>query len=431
MDFTEFTEKVSSALWGCPVLILLLGGGLILSFRIGFSQLRIISIFKRTVRTVKGDADEKQGISCFQGFSTALAAAVGTGSVTGVGAALAVGGKGAVFWMWVSAAIGMGISYCENYLGVKYSGKTGICGAMSYLEKVGRGKILAVLYAAFTVLASLGMGNMAQASSVVTAAREGFGISKYAAALILVIFTAFTVSGKSSAAKLCERLVPFMAGIFLLGSLAVILSSPLKAAGALKEIVQCAMSPKAAAGGGIGFVCIEGIKRGAFSHEAGLGSSVSVHSSCKKSGSSPEEDLGIMGMAEVFIDTMVICTVTALVIIISGVKLTPDSAVTGYSAALPAGRPFISVSLILFALATVAGWYFIGEKAWSYLFGGGGTVYSAIFIMCVYFGSVYDPSLVWGISDIFNGLMALPNMTGVLVLSKEILPPRFLRLRDG
>ncbi len=425
----ETVERINDFLWGIPVLILIIGGGVFLSAKLRFAQIHIFKILKSTVNSLRSQEVSENGVTPFQSFSTALAATVGTGSVAGVGAALAAGGKGAVFWMWVSAFIGMGISYCENRLGVKYAKQSGKCGAAAYLERIGKGKILAVIYAVFAVLASLGMGNMVQANAAVSAGKSGLGISPYLLAFGVLLFTAITVLGKRSAAGLCEKLVPLLAVLFIGGSLAVILMHPIKTLQALKDIVSCALSPKAFIGGGIGTVCIEGIKRGAFSHEAGLGSTVAVNSSCNaRSG----ESQGIMGMAEVFIDTMVICTLTALVIIVSGVPLTADSAVKGYSYALGGiGQGFISVSLILFALATIAGWFFIGEKAWQYIFGRRDSLaYRMIFIICTYLGSVYNPSLIWGVSDIFNGLMALPNMAGVLILSKEIAPPNFREPSD-
>lgn len=427
---TEVIERINDFLWGIPVLILIIGGGIYLSAKLRFAQIHIIRILKSTVSSLRSHEVSENGVTPFQSFSTALAATVGTGSVAGVGAALAAGGKGAVFWMWISAFIGMGISYCENRLGVKYGKQKGKCGAVSYLEKIGKGRTLAVIYAVFTVLASLGMGNMVQANAAVSAGKTGLGLSPYILAACVLLFTAFTIAGKCSAAKLCEKLVPLLALLFIGGSLAVIVINPIRSAQALKDIVLCAFSPKAFIGGGIGTVCMEGIRRGAFSHEAGLGSTVAVNSSCNVSNADNvcmEENPGIMGMAEVFIDTMVICTLTAVVIIISGVPLTADSAVKGYSHLLGSvGQGFISVSLMLFALATIAGWFFIGEKAWLYISGRHETLaYRIIFLICAYLGAVHNPSLVWGISDIFNGLMALPNMAGVLILSKEISPPVF------
>ena len=219
MELTAIINKINSFLWGVPLLILLLGGGIYLSIKLGFPQIHIIKIMKKTVFTLfKKESSESDSLSQFQTFSTALAATVGTGSVVGVGECIRIGGAGSVFWMWVSAFFGMGLAYCENYLGVRCSdGK--LCGAASYLEKIGRTKLTAVLFAVFTVGASLGMGNMVQTGSAAAAAREGFGIPSYIFALVVLIFVFLVAVGKNSAACLCEKLVPIMAVLFIGGSL--------------------------------------------------------------------------------------------------------------------------------------------------------------------------------------------------------------------
>ena len=407
MELTAIINKINSFLWGVPLLVLLLGGGIYLSIKLGFPQIHILKIMKKTVFTLfKKESSESDSLSQFQTFSTALAATVGTGSV---------------FWMWVSAFFGMGLAYCENYLGVRCSdGK--LCGAASYLEKIGRTKLTAVLFAVFTVGASLGMGNMVQTGSAAAAAREGFGIPSYIFALVVLIFVFLVAVGKNSAACLCEKLVPIMAVLFIGGSLGVIIFHPLKAAGAISMIVKNAFCPTACITGSVAgtiiFSMVEGLKRGAFSNEAGLGSTVAVHSSCEIK--SPELQ-GTWAMAEVFIDTFVICTLTAVVIIISGTDLTgEDMAVRAYNAALGgAGKYFMSGSLILFALATVAGWFFIGERAWRYLFPRNDMIYRIMAIACGCIGTMWSMELVWGVSDIFNGLMAVPNVIGVLVLWRK------------
>ena len=211
MELTAIINKINSFLWGIPLLILLLGGGIYLSIKLGFPQIHLLKIMKETVFTLfKKESSESDSLSQFQTFSTALAATVGTGSVVGVGECIRIGGAGSVFWMWVSAFFGMGLAYCENYLGVRCSdGK--LCGAASYLEKIGRTKLTAVLFAVFTVGASLGMGNMVQTGSAAAAAREGFGIPSYIFALVVLIFVFLVAVGKNSAACLCEKLVPIMA----------------------------------------------------------------------------------------------------------------------------------------------------------------------------------------------------------------------------
>lgn len=423
-----YIEKINNILWGFPVLILIIGGGIFLSAKMKFPQVHIFRILKLSVKSIfSKDKNNTAGISQLQGFSTALAATVGTGSIVGVGGAMAIGGRGSVFWMWVSAFIGMGISYCENYLGVKFSLSSKSCGAISYLEKIGKGKVMASAYAVCSVFASLGMGNMAQANSVVSAAKEGFSAPEYFTAFAVVAFTSFTVSGAKRTAGICEKLVPFMSIFFCIGSLYIIVINPSDSVDAFCSIVSDAFSPKAFLGGAFGTAAMEGIKRGAFSNEAGLGSTAAVHSSCNIKSA---ETQGIMGMAEVFIDTIIICTLTALVIIVSKTDISQtDCAVKAYGEALNGfGSIFISVSLILFALATIAGWFFIGEKSWKYLFPKHSLIYKIVCVLCAYFGAVYSPSLIWGISDIFNGLMAIPNMIGVLMLSGKIERPKF-RLR--
>lgn len=427
-DRMSVITAANEFIWGFPLLILMLGGGLFLSFKLGFPQLHILSIFRRTIFTLfKKDKSQGSSLSQFQVFSTALAATVGTGSIVGVGECIRVGGEGAVFWMWVSAFIGMGLSYCENYLGVKYSSEHS-CGATAYLEHISKGKTAALLFAVFTVLASLGMGNMAQAGAIASAAEEGFSLSRQSCAFIMLIAAFLIAAGKNGPAKLCEKLVPVMSLFFIGGSLYIILSHPTETLNALQRIVRSAFRPAACISGsvwGAVFQCAaEGLKRGAFSNEAGLGSTVAVHSSCRIR--SPETQ-GLWGMAEVFIDTAVICTLTALVIIISGADPSADGdlAVTAYMLTLgKAGKYFMSVSLILFAFATIAGWFFIGEKAWKYLFPKGSLPYRMLCLVCVCAGTMWSMRLIWCVSDIFNGLMAIPNIIGVLILSKEISRPR-------
>ena len=268
MELTAIINKINSFLWGVPLLVLLLGGGIYLSIKLGFPQIHILKIMKKTVFMLfKKESSESDSLSQFQTFSTALAATVGTGSVVGVGECIKIGGAGSVFWMWVSAFFGMGLAYCENYLGVRCSdGK--LCGAASYLEKIGRTKLTAVLFAVFTVGASLGMGNMVQTGSAAAAAREGFGIPSYIFALVVLIFVFLVAVGKNSAACLCEKLVPIMAVLFIGGSLGVIIFHPLKAAGAIAMIVKNAFCPTACITGSVAgtiiFSMVEGLKRGAF-----------------------------------------------------------------------------------------------------------------------------------------------------------------------
>ena len=433
-------STLNEFIWGVPVLVLMLAGGLYLSFRLRFAQLHIFRLFREIVSMLKAPPEKSaHGLTQLQSFSTALAATVGTGSVTGVACALCTGGNGCIFWMWVSAFLGMGLSYCENFLSVRHSKlsqkDSNAGGAFCYLRSLGR--FPAVSYAVFCVLASLGMGNMAQSSSAVSAASEGLGLPKWLCALSVVFFCAAAVWDTKRCARICERLVPFAALLFILTSLFLLAFSPLKTLSALSDIFKDAFSLRACAGGSLGWfftkVCVNGLRRGAFSHEAGLGSTCAIHSGCNIT--DPEKQ-GKLAMSEVFIDTMVICTITALVIIISGTDLYgTDFSLTvsnSYSAFLGSfGKLFTSLCLTLFSLCTLTGWFFIGEKSFACLFPGKTLIYKCIYLLCAYLGTQFSLHTVWDLSDIFNALMAIPNIIGVLLLSKQITPPKFRRRRDG
>ncbi len=433
-------STINEFIWGVPVLVLMLVGGIYLSFRLRFAQAHFFRLFREVKSMLKSPSDNSsQGLSQLQGFSTALAATVGTGSVTGVACALCTGSRGCIFWMWVSAFFGMALSYCENFLSVRHSQQKKLSqkgsGAFCYL--IGLGKPIAVCYALFCVLASFGMGNMAQSSSAVSAASGGFGIPKWQCALFVVVFCAFTVCNTRRCARICELLVPFAALLFIFTSLAILICEPKKTLDAFAGIFTDAFSVKACAGGTLGWfftkVCVNGLRRGAFSHEAGLGSTCAVHSSC---GITDAEKQGKLAMSEVFIDTMVICTVTALVILVSGTDLSgKDFSLTvsrAYSVYLgQLGQLFTSLCLTLFSLCTLTGWFFIGEKSFECLFPEKTLVYKLLYLLCTYLGTQFSMQMVWDISDIFNALMAIPNICGVLMLSKQVTPPKFRRLRDG
>ena len=419
-------ELISQAIWGYPVLILMIGGGIYLTFRLRFVQIHFIRILRTSFGSLFSKKDksgpEHDSMTQFQGFSTALAATVGTGSIVGVGTALAIGGAGAIFWMWVSAFFGMALSFTENVLGVKYQNKTGIKGAMSYIEKGLDSKWLAILFALFCTLASIGMGNMTQSNSISTACEKTFSVPPIVCGILLTLLTAVIISGKNRLVRLTEKLVPIMALFYIIGALVVIIRYRSQLSSAFGDIFYSAFGLRSAAGGGAGIAikraCITGLRRGAFSNEAGLGSTVAVHSSCEIKDPKIQ---GCWGMIEVFIDTMVICTLTALVMLVSGVDIGnggPDVICTAFSAGLGSfGGMFMSISMILFAFATIAGWFFIGQSAWVYIFPRRATIYKAVFIICTFFGCISSLSLVWSISDIFNGLMALPNLVAILILS--------------
>lgn len=465
----EFNGAINGVVWGIFGLALLIGTGIIVTVCTKVFQVTHIAhwwkmtIGKMFTKDVIKHRKEKGVISPFQALCTALAATVGTGNIAGVAAAICIGGAGAVFWMWVAAFFGMMTNFAENVLGIYFRRKNEndewSGGAMYYLRdglgaKKGCkwiGKILAVLFCIFTMLASFGIGSMGQVNKIVANVSAAFnveslssitvfeGVSLYnviLGVLVMILTAVITLGGVKRIANVAEKIVPFMVVIFVIGSLVIIGINYNAIIPAFKAIFVNAFKPEAFVGGGIGGVIIamtNGFKRGVFSNEAGLGSSVMVHSN-----SSVKEPVmqGMWGIFEVFADTMVVCTMTALVVLTSGgleggvfnVKtgeiaegLTDATLVGGAFNQVfswgDIGQRFIAIAMFLFAFTTVLGWSHYGSKAWEYLFGAKTTVVFRIIHVCtIIFGAVLTSSLAWDISDTFNGLMMIPNLIGVLVM---------------
>ncbi len=457
---------INEFVWVKIGLILLIGTGIFMTSITKFFQVSHIGHwFKQTLgslfsKSVISHTKEKGAISPFQALCTALAATIGTGNIAGVAAAICIGGAGAVFWMWVAAFFGMMTNYSENVLGIFYRRKNDqgewSGGAMYYLKDgLGSkknckwlGSILAVLFCIFTLLASFGIGSMGQVNKIVANVASAFdiealssvtvlgGISLYNIVLGLVIMaltSLIVLGGLKRIANVAEKIVPFMVVLFVIGSFVIIGINYTNILPAFKAIFANAFTPIAAVGGGIGVVInkvvTQGFKRGVFSNEAGLGSSVMVHSN---SNIIEPVKQGMWGIFEVFADTMVVCTMTALVVLTSGAyNLETGAILDGYNdATLVAGafnqvfswgnigQKFIAVAMFLFAFTTVLGWSHYGSKAWEYLFGTKSTVvFKVIHIITIMFGAVMTSSLAWDISDTFNGLMMIPNLIGVLTLS--------------
>ena len=462
---TSINNSINGFVWGYLGLALLLGTGIVMTFSTkGFQLSRIGLWWKNTIgslfkKKVIGHSKEKGAISPFQALCTALAATVGTGNIAGVAAAICIGGAGAVFWMWVAAFFGMMTNYSENVLGIFYRRKNKdgewSGGAMYYLtDGLGKkkgfsliSKILAVLFSVFTLLASFGIGSMGQVNKIVANVASAFdvsslssvtvlgGVSLYNIILggILVVLAALIIlGGLKRIANFAEKIVPFMVVAFVLGSLIIIGANYDAILPAFKAIFVNAFSPIAAVGGGVGVVIskvmTQGFKRGVFSNEAGLGSSVMVHSNSNVK--EPVEQ-GMWGIFEVFADTMVVCTMTALVILTSGAyDIATGKILDGYTdATLVAGafnqifsfgnigEKFIAIAMFLFAFTTVLGWSHYGTKAWEFLFGTKTTVvFKVIHICTIMLGAVMTSSLAWDISDTFNGMMMFPNLIAVLLL---------------
>lgn len=454
---TKVNSFLNGIVWGWPALILLGFVGVLMTCLTRFFQLSHFGHWiKNTIGAIFGDKHvtkhtSDRSISQFQSLCTALAATVGTGNIVGVAGAIAVGGPGAVFWMWLIAFFGMMTNYSENVLGILYRRKNSkgewCGGAMYYLRDGLGGKpglkvvgtVLAILFSCFCLLASFGIGNMSQVNSMVSNVNTAFGIPTIATGIFLFIaVSAVILGGLKRIAAFTEKIVPFMVIAYLAGTLIIIVMHFKAIPAVFVSIFQGAFGLKSAAGGvvgsGIALAMQMGMKRGVFSNEAGLGSSVMVHSS-----SNVKEPVrqGMWGIFEVFADTIIVCTLTALTILTSGAvdlttgQLTEAAAEVGSNSLMSyafsqtfgkAGAWFIALAILLFAYSTVLGWSHYGSTACEYLFGTKSVVvYRVVFVLIVLAGSVIEAQLAWDISDTFNGMMMIPNLIGVLVLSPVVM----------
>ncbi|MCC8122956.1 MAG: sodium:alanine symporter family protein [Oscillospiraceae bacterium] len=447
-----FVARLSDFIWNPWLLTLFLFVGLYYSVRTGFFQLFDIklwlketlgSLFQRSEKTKQG------GLTRFQALSTALAATIGTGSIAGVATAIFFGGPGAVFWMWVSAFLGMMTGCAEKILSVRYhqKGKHGgfFGGPMYYMEKGVKSRFLACMFSLCCVAASLAGGNLVQANSISTALEASAGVSRLWVGLVVAIAAGVVIfGGVERIGKLSERLVPCMAILFIGGGLVVLAHHIDAVPAAFSSIFSSAFgSPKAAVGGGIGYGVAQalryGVARGVFTNEAGMGSSAMAHAAAQVKEPAKQ---GMWGIFEVFVASILVCSVTALVILTSGVydmesallaiqsgTVTNGMLGAPLSAAAFAtvlghgGSILVTVCLMLFAFTSLVGWSYYGEQSLRYLTGTERfrTPYRICCMVMIVVGSIGDISLVWQMSDIFNGLMALPNLLALLLLSPEAL----------
>lgn len=438
-----FVENISRVLrellWGWPVLAGILLAGIHLSIRTGFLPFtHCIFWLKNTLgscflKKSAGEAQKIGRISPVQALLTALAGSIGTGNIVGVATALTIGGPGAIFWMWVSAGIGMTTIWAETVLAVSYrvKGPNGVVsgGPMIYLERGAGKKGLAKLYAAACVLASLGMGNMAQSNAIAGALEEGFSLppvlTGVCAAVLLFLISA---GGMKSAAKVSEKLVPVMAVGYVAACVAVLLLFPQKILPAFQLIVSQAFSTQAAVGGVGGTVMLRamecGVSRGIFTNEAGLGCSVMAYG---ESGGAEPGKQGCWGILQVFIDTILMCTLSALAILVSGALSTgKDGAALStvcFSSVFGSwGKGFVCISITLFAFATMIAWSAYGQKALEYLAGNRfRSSYRVLFAAAAVLGCQLGLDAVWNLCDSFNGLMAIPNVAALFLLSGEVM----------
>ncbi|MEE9170630.1 MAG: sodium:alanine symporter family protein [bacterium] len=431
----DFVTNIRDFVWGLPLIILLVGTGVYLTIALRGIQFRKLwhALYLGLVKR-KEDSDEPGDISHFQALMTALAATVGTGNIAGVGTAIATGGPGALFWMWITGLFGMATKYAEAVLAVKYREKdelgTMSGGPMYYISKGLGWKWLGVLFAFFAAIAAFGIGNMVQSNSVADALESTFGIPFWASGLVLALAAGLVIlGGIKSIGRATGILVPFMVIFYMIGGLAILILNIDKIPAVFSLVIEHAFTATAASGGFLGatvkLAVQTGVARGVFSNESGLGSAPIAAAAAQTKHPVTQ---ALVSMTQTFIDTLVVCSVTGFVIISSGMwdsgqtgaELTTLAFAEGLGSGL--GNGLVAIGLVLFAFSTVLGWSYYGEKSVEYLGGVRLIVpYRVLFIIFVFVGAVSELELVWRFSDVMNGLMAFPNLIGLLGLSGVIV----------
>ncbi|MDO6354908.1 sodium:alanine symporter family protein [Caloramator sp. CAR-1] len=430
----DLVKNINSILWSYVLIFLLCGTGIYYTIILKGVQIRRFKDgWKRVFGniTLKGEKAGKEGMTSFQALATAIAAQVGTGNLAGAATAIASGGPGAIFWMWLSAFFGMSTLFSEAVLAQTFKDKVEdeVTGGPAYYIKKGLGSnFLAYLFSVSIILALGFMGNMVQSNSIGAAFSNSFGIKPIYVGIVLAIIAGFIfIGGIKRIASVTEKIVPIMALFYIIGGIIVIVLNIDSLIPAFKMIFLGAFNPKAATGGIIGATVKEavryGVARGLFSNEAGMGSTPHAHAVAKVN--HPVEQ-GVVGIISVFIDTFVILTLTALVILTTGsietkttgIKLTQEAFIRGLGSF---GGVFIAIALLFFAFSTIIGWYFFGEANVKFLFGKKGLMpYRILVIIFIALGTVLEVPLVWELADLFNGIMVIPNLIALLVLSKTV-----------
>jgi AGCS family alanine or glycine:cation symporter len=425
--------EISGFVWGLPLILLLVGTGIFLTIRLRGLQ---ITQLGRALRIAFSRADTRAAgdISHFKALMTALAATVGIGNIAGVATAIAAGGPGAVFWMWMTAFFGMATKYSEAILAVKYrvvdenGNMSG--GPMYYLERGLGLKWLGVLFALFGSLAAFGIGNMAQANTVAHALESSFGFRPEATGLVMAALTAAVIlGGIKRIGNVAGVLVPVMAVIYIVAGIVVLVLNYQAVPGALALILERAFTPTAATGGFAGAMVMQSIKmgvsRGLFSNESGLGSAPIVAAAARTRNPFRQ---ALVSMTGTFIDTLIVCTITGLVIVSTGTwtsgQTGAELTVAAFSSGLPgnSGGVIIAVATVLFAYSTILGWAYYGEKCCEYLLGIRAVLtYRYLWVIAVFCGALLKLRMVWDFADIMNGLMAIPNLIGLIGLSGVIV----------
>lgn len=444
MGFYELVQQVNSMInnfvWGPYMLVLLVGTGIFFTVRTRVFQVTKIGLwwsgtFGQIFKKMPKEKRKDSNITPFQAVTTALASTVGTGNIVGVATAIFSGGPGAVFWMWISGFFGMMSKYAEIVLAVKYretdDNGTHHGGPMYYIEKGLGMKWLAVIFAIFGTLATFGIGNMTQANAIAASLNESFGIPVLATGIVIAIICVLVIiGGIKRIASVTEKLVPFMAVFYIVGGVIILIMNAEKLPGAISAIFAGAFSLKSVGGGIMGYAVMRamryGFARGIFSNEAGLGSAPIAHAA---SNTSEPVEQGLWGVFEVFVDTIVVCTLSGLIIVISGLY---ESGISGSALTLAAftqtfgsfGGAFVSIAILCFAGSTILGWSYYGQQCLGYLTNNNKTfdiVYKLIFTLLTVVGATGGLTFIWDISDTLNGLMAIPNLIALILLRKVVL----------
>ncbi len=429
MDINIIVKYIGDFAWGPIMIVFLVGTGFYLTIRMGLIQVRG---FKHAWALISGKYDKKEDegeVTHFQALCTALSATIGTGNIAGVATAIASGGPGAVFWMWVTAVVGMATKFtsCSLSLFFRRFNKDGSVsgGPMYYLEKGLNQKWLGILFAFFALIASFGIGNMVQANSVAEPLLLLLKIPKYVTGIVIAFLVWLVIiGGIKRIAKVASFIVPFMAIVYVLSSLVIIVLNFQHIPYVIKLILKSALSPTAAVGGFAGATVAQviryGVARGVFSNESGLGSAPMAHAAARTNYPIRE---GLVAMLGPFIDTIVICSMTAFVILVTGMWTSGETgavlSASAYNSGLPTiGNYTVTFGLVFFAFSTMLSWSYYGDRCAQYLFGNKAVViYRWVFVLLIVVGAIVQLEFVWNISDAMNGLMAVPNLIGLLALS--------------
>ncbi len=434
MSFRSIVSTLDGFLWGWPLIILLFGTHIFMTFRTAFIQK---DIFKAIKLSVTRDPDAQGDVSQFGALTTALSSTIGTGNIIGVGTAIALGGPGSILWMWLTGIFGIATKYAETLISVKYRVKsedgTMIGGAMYALDRGLHARWAGILFAILASVCAFGIGCTVQANAVAANFTANFGIAPWIIAIILAALVALVIiGGIKSITRVSELLVPFMAVFYFIGCLVIIIINRNVLGQAITLIVKSAFTTRAASGGFVGstiaITCRYGFARGLFSNESGMGSAPLVAASAQTR--NPKRQ-ALVSMTGTFWDTVIICLMTGLVLVTCIIKYADIDGLSGNGAELTSkafstiphiGLPILVVGLITFAFSTILGWYYYGERAAVYLFGEKVImVYKVLWVAGVFIGSLLELNLVWDLADLLNGLMAIPNIIAVLLLSNVIV----------